>query len=29
MKLKKMLALLDGTGMNALYFHLMDDAPEK
>ena len=24
-----MVALLDGTGMNALYFHLMDDAPEK
>lgn len=24
-----MVALLDSTGMNALYFHLMDDAPEK
>lgn len=24
-----LVALLDGTGMNGLYFHLMDDAPEK
>ena len=24
-----LVAMLDGTGMNGLYFHLMDDAPEK